>query len=80
LLPYSESPHDIPQDVHLPEIWSYGHRTVEGLAFHPETGKLWAHGGLRFARIEGTDHVERIVFKDGALLEVELVEGADPAE
>lgn len=30
----------------LPEIWSYGHRSLQGLAFHPETGDLWAseHG------------------------------------
>jgi aldose sugar dehydrogenase len=25
----------------LPEIWSYGHRSLQGLAFHPETGDLW---------------------------------------
>jgi len=25
----------------LPEIWSYGHRNVQGAAIHPETGKLW---------------------------------------
>ncbi len=24
-----------------PEIWSYGHRHVQGAAIHPETGKLW---------------------------------------
>ena len=24
-----------------PEIWSYGHRNVQGLAFHPTTGELW---------------------------------------
>lgn len=24
-----------------PEIWSYGHRNVQGLAWHPETGDLW---------------------------------------
>jgi len=24
-----------------PEIWSYGHRNVEGAAIHPGTGKLW---------------------------------------
>lgn len=24
-----------------PEIWSYGHRNVQGAALHPETGKLW---------------------------------------
>lgn len=29
-----------------PEIYSYGHRNVQGLAFHPVTGELWAteHG------------------------------------
>ncbi|MFV0605596.1 MAG: PQQ-dependent sugar dehydrogenase [Niabella sp.] len=25
----------------LPEIWSYGHRTPQGLVFHPVTGELW---------------------------------------
>lgn len=25
----------------LPEIYSYGHRNTQGLAFHPETGTLW---------------------------------------
>jgi len=25
----------------LPEIWSYGHRSPQGLAFHPESGDLW---------------------------------------
>jgi glucose/arabinose dehydrogenase len=25
------------------EIWSYGHRNVEGAAIHPETGQLWTH-------------------------------------
>ncbi|MGH6866900.1 MAG: PQQ-dependent sugar dehydrogenase [Methyloceanibacter sp.] len=24
-----------------PEIWSYGHRNPQGIAIHPETGKLW---------------------------------------
>jgi glucose/arabinose dehydrogenase len=30
----------------LPEIWSYGHRNIQGMALHPETGELWAseHG------------------------------------
>lgn len=29
-----------------PEIWSYGHRNVQGLAIHPATGDVWAdeHG------------------------------------
>lgn len=31
---------------HLPEIWSIGHRTIEGLTYHPGNGELWAseHG------------------------------------
>ena len=30
----------------LPEIWSHGHRSLQGLAIHPETGDIWAteHG------------------------------------
>jgi aldose sugar dehydrogenase len=30
----------------LPEIWSVGHRAMEGIVFHPVTGELWAteHG------------------------------------
>lgn len=29
-----------------PEIWSYGHRNVQGAALHPDTGELWTteHG------------------------------------
>lgn len=27
----------------LAEIWSYGHRNVQGAALHPQTGRLWAH-------------------------------------
>ncbi len=26
-----------------PEIWSYGHRNVQGAALHPATGELWTH-------------------------------------
>ncbi|MCG8435270.1 MAG: PQQ-dependent sugar dehydrogenase [Gammaproteobacteria bacterium] len=25
------------------EIWSYGHRNMQGLTLHPETGELWGH-------------------------------------
>lgn len=25
------------------EIWSYGHRNIQGLALHPETGEIWSH-------------------------------------
>jgi aldose sugar dehydrogenase len=37
-------------DGALPEIFTYGHRSVMGLVFHPETGELWEtengpHGG-----------------------------------
>ena len=27
----------------LPEIWSYGHRNMQGAALHPRTGRLWTH-------------------------------------
>ncbi len=27
----------------LPQIWSIGHRNVQGAAIHPTTGELWAH-------------------------------------
>ncbi|HKX94485.1 MAG TPA: PQQ-dependent sugar dehydrogenase [Methylibium sp.] len=46
----------------LPEIWSVGHRNVQGAAIHPGTGELWVHehgpqGGdeLNIARA-GADH------------------------
>lgn len=26
-----------------PEIWSYGHRNVQGIAIHPQTGDLWTN-------------------------------------
>ena len=40
----------------LPEIWSYGHRSPQGLAIHPETGDLWEseHGP------QGGDEINRI--------------------
>lgn len=27
----------------MPEIWSYGHRNIQGMTLHPETGEIWAH-------------------------------------
>ncbi len=30
------------RDDALPEIFTYGHRNAQGLAWHPETGELWA--------------------------------------
>ena len=40
-----------------PELYSYGHRNVQGLAFHPQTGDLWEvefgpRGGDELNRIE----------------------------
>jgi glucose/arabinose dehydrogenase len=40
-----------------PEIYSYGHRNVQGLAFHPATGDLWENefgprGGDELNRVE----------------------------
>ena len=26
-----------------PEIWSYGHRNIQGMVRHPQTGKIWLH-------------------------------------
>ena len=33
----------VDRDDAKPEIWSYGHRNVQGAALHPETGRLWTH-------------------------------------
>jgi glucose/arabinose dehydrogenase len=40
-----------------PEIWSFGHRNVQGLVVHPETGDLWTNehgpqGGDELNRVE----------------------------
>ncbi len=26
-----------------PEIWTYGHRNIQGMIIHPETGEIWTH-------------------------------------
>lgn len=26
-----------------PEIWTYGHRNIQGMAVHPVTGEIWSH-------------------------------------
>ncbi len=26
-----------------PEVWSYGHRNMQGAALHPQSGRLWTH-------------------------------------
>jgi glucose/arabinose dehydrogenase len=46
----------------LPEIWSFGHRNVQGAALHPSTGRLWTHehgpqGGDELnVTLAGNDH------------------------
>ena len=47
--PDGSIPEDNPfadQDGALPEIWSYGHRNIQGAELHPETRELWTgeHG------------------------------------
>ncbi len=46
----------INQQGALPEIYTYGHRNVQGLATHPETGDLWE---IEFGP-RGGDEVNRI--------------------
>lgn len=31
------------RDDAKPEIWSYGHRNIQGMARHPQTGVVWLH-------------------------------------
>jgi aldose sugar dehydrogenase len=44
-------PHDNPfvgQGAALPEIWTFGHRDPQGVAYRPETGQVWSaeHGPI----------------------------------
>jgi glucose/arabinose dehydrogenase len=44
--PEGSAPSDNPfvkQAGAKPEIWTYGHRNMQGAALHPQTGKLWTH-------------------------------------
>ncbi|GAB5534839.1 MAG: PQQ-dependent sugar dehydrogenase [Rubricoccaceae bacterium] len=60
LNPDGSVPEDNPfvgQDGAQPEIWAYGLRNAQSLAFHPETGELWEaefgpRGGDELNRIE----------------------------
>ncbi len=42
----------------LPEIYSYGHRNVQGLAIHPVTGELWSHEHGP----QGGDELNRVIW------------------
>jgi aldose sugar dehydrogenase len=59
--PASGNPH-IGQADAKPDIWSHGHRNVQGAALHPQTGELWAHehgpqGGDEVNRVQrGGNH------------------------
>lgn len=49
IYPDGSVPEDNPfvgQDGAMPEIWSYGHRNIQGMDIQPSTGQLWAveHG------------------------------------
>ncbi|MBX3727252.1 MAG: PQQ-dependent sugar dehydrogenase [Xanthomonadales bacterium] len=46
LHPDGRVPEDNPfagRDDARPEIWSYGHRNIQGMVLHPGTGALWTH-------------------------------------
>jgi len=38
----ADNPYAGRKDVR-PEIWSYGHRNIQGATLHPATGRLWTH-------------------------------------
>jgi glucose/arabinose dehydrogenase len=55
--PFWQPPQDRAQPSSRHTVWSYGHRTTQGLAAHPESGQIWAtEMGPR-----GGDEVNRIV-------------------
>ncbi|UZJ41769.1 PQQ-dependent sugar dehydrogenase [Prosthecochloris sp. SCSIO W1101] len=44
--PDGSLPHDNPyinRNGYRPELYTYGNRNVQGIALHPETGKIWFH-------------------------------------
>lgn len=38
----SDNPY-VNEPTALNDIWSYGHRNIQGAALHPDTGQLWSH-------------------------------------
>jgi glucose/arabinose dehydrogenase len=39
----ADNPHAAGGGGALPQIWSHGHRNLQGAALHPQTGELWTH-------------------------------------
>ena len=59
-----EAPPDNPfldKEGALPEIWTYGHRNIQGMTIEPESGRVWANehgprGGDELNLIEGGEN------------------------
>ena len=61
ITPDGEAPKDNPfvgKQGARPEIWSYGHRNPQGLAFNPADGKLWEQEHGRHGRRRDQHHPE----------------------
>lgn len=63
-----------------PSIYTYGHRHVQGLQYHPVTGKLWAtehgpRGGDELNRIELGRNYGWPIISDGVAQSREKIEG-----
>lgn len=63
-----------------PSIWSFGHRHVQGLQYHPATGKLWAtehgpRGGDELNRLERARNYGWPTISDGLAQSREKIEG-----
>ncbi|WP_414660957.1 PQQ-dependent sugar dehydrogenase [Horticoccus sp. 23ND18S-11] len=68
----------------LPSVWSYGHRHVQGLQYHPATGKLWAtehgpRGGDELNRIEPGRNYGWPTISRGLPQQREVIEGTERA-
>ncbi|MGH7944298.1 MAG: PQQ-dependent sugar dehydrogenase [Opitutaceae bacterium] len=63
-----------------PSVWSYGHRHVQGLHFHPTTGRLWAtehgpRGGDELNQVERGHNYGWPVISNGSPQGREKIEG-----
>ena len=63
-----------------PSIWSYGHRHVQGLQFHPQTGRMWAtehgpRGGDELNRVDRGHNYGWPVISNGQPQGREKIEG-----